>query len=511
MTEPGAPAPPEETPSAAPEVTLSVPERALLRRLQASSTPEGEEELARATGLAADTARGSLQRLRSKHLALVQEEHTERLARTRRGEAALVAGLPERRLLTVLVGAKGPVDPAELVTTAQLDAEERSVAIGVLRRRGYLGAQGPFTLDPNAPDPAARLPEEVLLAELPAAPEPELLKTMKRRGLLELSRSTVRRWSASEEGRALALPAEDRPQLGALSAEALRTGAWRGAEFRPYDVRAEPPYRSGPEPHPYARFLEEFAEILVGLGFEEAEGPLVETEFWNADVLYMPQEHPARSVHDVFFARGLEGHLPDPALLARVAAAHEGRALPGTSEPLSPGWRAPYREDIARRPVLRSQTTAVSAHYLARRPAAPFRMFCLERNFRPDAVDATHHVEFGQCEGVLGEEGTSLRELVGVFQELASAIGIRELKVRPSYFPFTEPSVEGYVRHPRLGWIEVFPGGLLRPEVLAPLGVDVPVAAWGIGVTRLAMVALGVADIRELFTDDLGRLTGRGA
>ncbi|MCI4367133.1 MAG: phenylalanyl--tRNA ligase subunit alpha, partial [Thermoplasmata archaeon] len=122
--------------------------------------------------------------------------------------------------------------------------------------------------------------------------------------------------------------------------------------------------------------------------------------------------------------------------------------------------------------------------------------------------DATHHVEFRQCEGVLGGEGVSLRNLVGVFRALADAIGIRDVKIRPSYFPFTEPSIEGYVRHPRLGWIEVLPGGMFRPEVLRPLGISVPVAAWGIGVTRLAMVSLGVNDIRELFEDDVARLAG---
>src|SRR4029077_14443183 len=106
--------------------------------------------------------------------------------------------------------------------------------------------------------------------------------------------------------------------------------------------------------------------------------------------------------------------------------------------------------------------------------------------------------------------GVSLRDLVDIFRALAEGIGIRELKIRPSYFPFTEPSIEGYVRHPTLGWIEVFSGGIFRPEVLRPLGVGVPVAAWGIGVTRLAMVSLGVNDIRTLFDDDVRRLTGGG-
>lgn len=288
----------------------------------------------------------------------------------------------------------------------------------------------------------------------------------------------------------------------------LASGGWKEVELRPYDVRAPVPFLTGARPHPYLAWVREFEEILIGLGFVQAEGPLLESEFWNADVLFMPQEHPSRSIHDVLSVDLASSRGPPAELLARVSAVHEGRALPGDARPITPGWRAPYDPGIARRPVLRSQTTAVSARFLAGRPSAPFRMYCLDRNFRHDAVDATHHVEFGQCEGVLGEEGVSLRHLVGMFRELAGAIGIRDLRIRPSYFPFTEPSIEGYVKHPRLGWIEVFPGGLLRPEVLRPLGIEVPVAAWGIGITRLAMIALGVNDIRDLFLDDLARLRG---
>jgi phenylalanyl-tRNA synthetase alpha chain len=135
-------------------------------------------------------------------------------------------------------------------------------------------------------------------------------------------------------------------------------------------------------------------------------------------------------------------------------------------------------------------------------------MYSIDRNFRRENLDAQHHLEFWQSEGIVGAPGMNVRHLVGLFRELAEAIGIRELKIRPSYFPFTEPSIEGYVHHPRLGWMEVFPGGLFRPEVLRPLGIDVPVLAWGVGVTRLAMVALGCNDIRELFADDLDELRG---
>jgi phenylalanyl-tRNA synthetase alpha chain len=505
------PGSPEDAPAA--ELTLSAPELTLLRRMRSAEGPRTEEALAEAGGLELPTVRGSLQRLRSKHLASVQEEHHERFALTSRGREARARGLPERRLLEALRARGAPVPAPELASVASLEGEERSIAVGVLRRCGYLGSGVPFRLRADAPPPSDPLPDEVPLAEVDAgaAPptEPQRLAGLQRRGLIAVEHSSTRRWSPSAEGRALRLPSEDRPQLGPLTPALLRGGSWRGAEFRPYDVRAEVPYRLGPEPHPYAQFLEEFAEILVGLGFREAEGPLVETEFWNNDILFMPQEHPARSVHDAFFLRGVEGRLPPERLLARVAAVHEGRPMPGEGTALSPGWRVPYRTETARHPVLRSQTTAVSARVLASRPAPPFRFFALDRNFRPDAVDATHHVEFAQCEGIVGEPGTTLRDLIGLFQELAASIGIHELRVRPSYFPFTEPSVEGWVRHPRLGWIEVFPGGMLRPEVLGPLEVGVPVAAWGIGVARLAMIALRANDIRELYTDDLGRLMGR--
>lgn len=492
-------------------VSLSEPERRLLREVNRRAPAAADEPtLSEATGLEADRVRGALQRLRSKHLVVVDEVHRTYLHLTPRGEEAVRRRLPERRLLDLLDTAGGSVAPTALAA-AGFDEEERSAAVGILRRRGHLAPGVPFRRAPDAPPASAALPEETTLAAVaegrPDDVVADTVPPLTRRGLIAVGRETRRSWRASEEGLRIPVDAPDRALWGALTPALLASGAWRDAEFRPYDVRAEVPFVTGARPHPYAAWLEEFEEILVGLGFEQAEGPLLETEFWNSDVLFMPQEHPARSIHDVLTVRGLTGRPPPAPLLARVAAVHEGRPLPGASVPITPGWRAPYDPAVAQQPILRSQTTAVSARFLATRPALPARMYCLDRNFRREAVDATHHVEFGQCEGILAEEGITLRHLIGVFQALADAIGIRQLKLRPSYFPFTEPSIEGYVKHPTLGWLEVFPGGLFRPEVLRPLGIDVPVAAWGIGSTRLAMVALGVRDIRELFSDDLDRLT----
>jgi phenylalanyl-tRNA synthetase alpha chain len=493
-------------------VTLSGPERSVLAALRAAEElPVDEEELATRIALGSDTVRGSLQRLRSKHLVVLDEEHETLRRLTPRGETALAEGLPERRFLAALERRGGSITP-ETAAAEGIDDAERSAAIGILRRRGYLEDGVPFRLRANAPS-VALLPEEIVLKQI-ANDEEELddaiVGALERRGLVRSERRSIKRWAPSDEGRRLPLTAEGEPTLGALTPSLLAGGSWREREFRPYDVRAPVPYLTGASPNPYAAWLEEFEEILIGLGFEQAEGPLLETEFWNNDVLFMPQDHPARSIHDALSVEGVQGHPPPPELLARIAAVHEGRPLPGEQTPVGPGWGTVYDAAIAARPTLRSQTTAVSARFLARKPTPPFRMFSLDRNCRREEVDARHLVEFAQCEGILGDEGTTLRHLVGMFRALAEAIGIRELKIRPSYFPFTEPSIEGYVRHPRLGWIEVFPGGMFRPEVLRPLGVEVPVAAWGIGITRLAMVALGRNDLRELYADDLDRLRSGG-
>lgn len=508
----------DEPAPASEAVSLSEPERAVLSYLRAlADRSEEEGRVVAQVGGDAAAVRGSLQRLRSKRLAVVEERPTPpRVELTARGTEAVARGLPERRLLDFLAQAPGPVTPEEIPPAVVSDIE-RSAAIGLLRRQGLIEPSMP--LRPRADGAGARseLADERTLrsvaspAEASGAFDPEAVGALARRGLVRVVPRSTRLWSVSDEGRRLVLPESGATTIGALTPVFLRDGASEEAVFRPYDVRATVPFVTGARPHPYLAWLRNFEEILIGLGFEEARGPLLETEFWNGDVLFMPQEHPARSIQDVLSVVGVTGRPPDAALLERVAAVHEGRPMPGDHRPVGPGWRSPYDRTIAARPLLRSQTTAVSARFLAGHPKPPFRVYCIDRNFRRDAVDATHHVEFEQCEGILGAPGTSLRHLLGVFRALAHELGLGELKIRPSYFPFTEPSIEGYVHHPRLGWMEVFPGGMLRPEVLRPLGVEVPVAAWGIGVMRLALVALGVQDIREIFADDLGRLRGESA
>ena len=293
-----------------------------------------------------------------------------------------------------------------------------------------------------------------------------------------------------------------------LTPDMLKDGTWRNIPFRKYTINLRPPRMAPGRRHPYRAFLDLVKHRLVGMGFQEMRGPLVETEFWNMDALYMPQFHPARAIHDVYFVKNPTHAktIAEP-FFSQVADVHENGGLTGSS-----GWGYHYDRKRARRFILRSQGTAVSARTLAATPLVPGKYFSIARCFRYDQVDATHATDFFQVEGIVLGEEINFRTLLGLLtlfaKEMAQA---QEHKFLPAYFPFTEPSVELHVRHPRLGWMEVGGAGLFRPEVTGPLGVTIPVIAWGLGLDRMAMVALGIHDIRDLFSVDLEKIrTMRG-
>ena len=279
--------------------------------------------------------------------------------------------------------------------------------------------------------------------------------------------------------------------------------------MRDAPLQIPPPRSTGGRRHPYREFLDAVRRKLISFGFEEMRGPIVESEFWNNDALFMPQFHPARAIHDVYFVEGMPQakELPEPAA-SNVAAAHENGGETG-----SIGWRYGFDRDATRRLILRSQGTALSARQLGKLrdlPNKPGKYFAIARCFRFDDVDATHAPDFFQIEGIVLGEEVHLRHLLGLMKlfglEIARA---EEMYFTPGYFPFTEPSVEAHMRHPKIGWMELGGGGIFRPEVTKPFGIDVPVIAWGLGLDRMAMVALGIDDIRDLFSPDLDFLRSR--
>jgi phenylalanyl-tRNA synthetase alpha chain len=140
--------------------------------------------------------------------------------------------------------------------------------------------------------------------------------------------------------------------------------------------------------------------------------------------------------------------------------------------------------------------------YLAEHPNEACRVFSVDRVFRKEAIDRTHLPEFHQIEGIIMEEGANLQMLVTTLKTFYAKMGYPEVRVRPAYFPYTEPSLEIEVKW-RGKWLELGGAGIFRPEVTEPLGIATPVLAWGMGLERLAMLVLGLDDIRQLYISDL--------
>jgi phenylalanyl-tRNA synthetase alpha chain len=348
---------------------------------------------------------------------------------------------------------------------------------------------------------------EVVLEDLPAPVAEMVADRSPRRGRgraeFTVSSSVRVELDLTPEGREAWRAESGTGATGQLTPAMLSDGSWREARFRRYSMDIPAARIHCGRLHPYRVFLDAVRRKFVSLGFTEMEGPVAESEFWNCDALFMPQFHPARDIHDAYYVDRSAGRLdPDPELLERVAEVHTSGGGTGGR-----GWGYEFDAARAGTVVMRSQGTALSARCLASGPSVPGRYFAMARCFRYDQVDATHLPDFFQIEGIVLEEGISLRHLVGLLEMFAVKIaGASEYRLQPSYFPFTEPSVEMHIRHPRIGWMEMGGAGLFRPEVTEPLGISVPVIAWGLGLDRMAMTAMGLSDIRDLVTGDLARL-----
>ncbi|MCS7106371.1 MAG: phenylalanine--tRNA ligase subunit alpha [Candidatus Aenigmarchaeota archaeon] len=281
-------------------------------------------------------------------------------------------------------------------------------------------------------------------------------------------------------------------EVAYLTPELIKTGFWREVKFKPYSVEIVGKKIYPGKRHPYARFLNEVRKKLVELGFKEVRSIVVTTEFWNFDALFQPQNHPARDWSQSFSLKYPKyGELPE--IAKKVKEVHEKY------------WKYKWDEKKASQLMPVAHDTALSPMILASKELEiPGKYFQIVRVYRPEVPDAKHSIEFTQMGGVVIDENLNFRDLLGLLKKFVQEIvGDYEVKFVEAYFPFTEPSCEVLVKHPVLGWSEVCGAGIFREELTEALGIKLPVLAWGFGVDRLAMVKIGIEDIRELFSRNL--------
>lgn len=467
-------------------------------------------DLAKKSGLKEVEAMRALQWLENKGIIKIETATREIVALDENGKIYVKSGLPERRFLESL---EREATYNEMKNKTGLKDDEMIKCIGVLKSRYAITVLGD-KIGPTAERKGILqkgFPEQDFLSTLPrdfsSLTEQErslYSRLMQRKMVIRKDVEKIKSGSLTEFGRSVA--AEFRGSgsredlLERLTPEMIRAKSWKGKKFRRYDIKINVPKIFGGKKQPYSHFIEAARQKLVEMGFVEMDGPVIELEFYNFDALFQPQNHPARDWSASYKIKNTShGTLPEKRIVDPVKGAHENGWKTD-----SVGWRYKWSEKTASQLVVRAHDTAISPRFLAKGVEVPGKYFSLVRCFRPDVIDSRHGVEFNQLGGFVVDDSLSFRHLLGLLKQFVFEMtDIKDVKFLPDYFPFTEPSVQISVKHPEFGWMELAGAGIFRPELTEPLGVRQPVIAWGFGIDRLAMLKMGVSDIRDLFSRDI--------
>jgi len=410
------------------------------------------------------------------------------------GEKAVKDGLLEERLWNYIKENKSAT-MADL--SSNFERHEAGPGIGLLKGLGVSLEGGKFSC--NSPEQVTKkIAERTDFINSPTIDSPLIDHFKGRKNLIEIVEVITRTWTITESGKVVSdSDLEEVVKITEITPELLQGDSWKDAEFRPYDVSLEASIPRSGKSHPMQALIERIRSIFLEMGFSEIVEDYVQTAGWNMDALFIPQDHPAREMQDTFYLDEPKSIPLDESLLKSWKDIHEHG---GDTE--STGWGGTFSEEISQKGLLRTHTTVNTIQYLAENPTEPCRVFAIDRVFRKESIDRTHLPEFHQIEGIIMEPGANLGMLVSTLKTFYQKMGYPEVRVRPAYFPYTEPSLEVEVKW-RGKWLELGGAGIFRPEVTEPLGIKDPVCAWGMGLERLAMLVLDLDDIRQLYISDL--------
>jgi phenylalanyl-tRNA synthetase alpha chain len=484
------------------------------KTLSAIKSIEGSatvDQLTAKTGLASAAVMRAILALQDKKLVRTQEKKQSVARLSEEGKIYAKSGLPERRVIDAMRRLNGKGSLEEVVRKAGLEQKLVPIALGWVQRKKWA------KLDPRTKvleiqeanegndEKLLKLldQEETALVEELSKELQEAVQVLRRRKLVEAEEKIRRIAELTDEGQKIVTKdIRVAAEVTQLTPEVIISGKWQDVKLQEYNIKAAVANTWPGKKHPYLQFLDEVKQKLVNLGFKEMRGPAVETSFFNFDALYMPQDHPAREIFGIYLVKSPKyGSLNAyRRVIARVKNTHENGWKTGSS-----GWGYKYSTKEAKRLILRGHGTCLSARtLLSQGLEIPSRYFSIARCYRPEVLDKMHLTEFNQVEGIVVDENLTLRDLLGVLEKFAVEIaGADEVKFKPDYFPFTEPSVELNAYKKSYGWIEFGGSGIFRPEVTLPLGIKVPVLAWGLGIDRLFMMKANIDDIRQIFSQDL--------
>jgi phenylalanyl-tRNA synthetase alpha chain len=458
----------------------------------------------------------ALKFLESKDILKLKHENKEIVDLGINGIYYKKAGLPERRLLSVLDD-KNHLSLEDAQKLSKLSDNEFKASIGTLKSKALVNlSNGKINLSATKTEIAKKSLEEQFLEILPIeksqlSPEQSfaLENLKKRKDIVEIQEQKTTQITLSETGKKLAGMDIKSDLLEELTPEIIKNWNKKG-KFRHYDINAKVPEIFGGKKHFVSQSVEYAKKVWTDLGFKEMTGTKTMSSFWNFDALFTAQDHPVREMQDTFFIKDVSAKLPSKEIVKAVKEAHE-QGVQG-----SKGWDYKWNDKEAEKVILRTHTTCLSAQTLAslrNLKDKKGKFFSVGKCFRNETVDWSHGFEFNQTEGIVIDKNANFRHLFGYLKEFFTKMGFSDVKFVPSYFPYTEPSVEIYGFHQgKNTWIEIGGAGILRPEVVVPLlGEYIPVLAWGPGFDRTIMDYYKITDLREFYSNDLNVLRNKKA
>ncbi len=468
------------------------------------------DEIVKKSNLDKTTVLRALGFLESKGFIKIEQKITKTVDLAVNGLHYKKNHLPERKLL-ISIEENNNKTLEEIKEFSKLSENEFRAALGALKKKALINLDnGKVKISASKEECSKKFPEEILIEKIPIELEKlsekdkiafESLKS--RKEIIEIIETKEISFTLTETGKNIAGKKISSDLIEEVTPEIIKS--WSGnKKFRHYDFKIKMPSLYGGKKHFVNQSIEQGKKIWLELGFKEMTGDYTVNGFWNFDTLFTAQDHPVREMQDTFFIKGVEGKLPNQKLVESIKKAHE-EGVNG-----SKGWRYNWNEKDSKKVMLRTHTTCLSSKKLSnlKKQDLPAKFFSVNKVFRNETLDWKHGFEFNQAEGIVIDPNANFRHLIGYLKEFAKKMGYNKIRIQPSYFPYTEPSLEGSIwNEDRKEWVEVLAAGIFRPEVTVPLlGTAMPVLAWGPGFDRLMTEAHKIKDLRELYKNDIDYL-----
>lgn len=436
-----------------------------------------------------------IQMLAEKKYASIKFDEEEFIYLSEIGEKYLESEMPEIKFL------KQVTSPKEIREIKMDNQGEFSATLGYLKQNNLieiekgkinLTNEGKRYLEKNYENPLKNVKNGISINEI----NKEVYENFKERNFFKSVIKKTVNYSITKEGAKLL------NELGKFKGElveevnesVIKNKEWENKEFRHYEINIETKLNEVGRRHPMMEANNILRDVFIEMGFEEMEGPMLESAFWNMDVMWIPQDHPARDVQDTFYVEGK--FKLDKELVERVKKMHEEGIKRTHTE--KGGWN----ENEASKKLLRTHSTATSFRKIVelnkKGKLENGKYFYIAHNFRNEKVDATHLAEFYQAEGFIVGDDLNLADLMGFVREYYSKLGITKIKFKPTFNPYTEPSMEAHYYDSKMKkWYALINSGIFRKETLQPLGINKTIIAWGIGASRMAMLITNRNSMRE--------------